>query len=191
MNCLIKITGLLPGDENLIRQAADLLFRGFQKNYPDSWPTPESAFKEVMESLEKDRISRVALHEEKNVVGWIGAISQYHGKTWELHPLVVKETVRNRGIGTQLVADLEKEVRKRGGINIYLGTDDENYQTSVSGIDLYPDALAKIKNIQNRKKHPFEFYLKCGFEITGILPDANGFGKPDIIMAKRIVKREQ
>ena len=31
-----------------------------------------------------------------------------------------------------------------------------------------------------------EFYLRVGFHIVGVIPDANGFGKPDILMAKRI-----
>ena len=43
--------------------------------------------------------------------------------------------------------------------------------------------LAKIKNI---KGHPCEFYQKMGFVIVGIMPDANGPGKPDIFMSKRI-----
>jgi aminoglycoside 6'-N-acetyltransferase I len=34
--------------------------------------------------------------------------------------------------------------------------------------------------------HPYEFYKKVGFTIVGVLPDANGFGKPDIFMAKRV-----
>ncbi|MCA9940912.1 MAG: AAC(6')-Ia family aminoglycoside 6'-N-acetyltransferase, partial [Anaerolineales bacterium] len=28
---------------------------------------------------------------------------------------------------------------------------------------------------------------KLGYAIVGVVPDANGWGKPDIIMAKRIV----
>jgi aminoglycoside 6'-N-acetyltransferase I len=44
----------------------------------------------------------------------------------------------------------------------------------------------KIANIQNYKGHPYEFYLKCGYTITGVMPDANGRGKPDIIMGKRV-----
>jgi aminoglycoside 6'-N-acetyltransferase I len=34
--------------------------------------------------------------------------------------------------------------------------------------------------------HPFFFYRKLGFEPAGLIPDANGFGKPDILMSKRI-----
>jgi aminoglycoside 6'-N-acetyltransferase I len=34
--------------------------------------------------------------------------------------------------------------------------------------------------------HPFEFYGKNGYKIVGVIPDANGFEKPDIIMTKRI-----
>jgi aminoglycoside 6'-N-acetyltransferase I len=31
-----------------------------------------------------------------------------------------------------------------------------------------------------------EFYRKLGFVIVGVVPDANGPGKPDILMAKRV-----
>ncbi len=31
-------------------------------------------------------------------------------------------------------------------------------------------------------------YQKRGFVIVGVVPDANGLGKPDILMAKRIYK---
>ena len=43
--------------------------------------------------------------------------------------------------------------------------------------------MARIRNL---KDHPFEFYLRLGFRIAGVLPDANGFGKPDIFLAKRV-----
>jgi len=34
--------------------------------------------------------------------------------------------------------------------------------------------------------HVFGFYQKLGYVVVGAIPDANGFGKPDILMAKRI-----
>ena len=67
-----------------------------------------------------------------------------------------------------------------------LGTDDEIGQTSLGGVDLYPDIAGQISAIRNLHGHPYEFYQKCGFVIYGLLPDANGFGKPDILMAKRV-----
>jgi len=45
--------------------------------------------------------------------------------------------------------------------------------------------------IKNLQQHPFEFYQLLGFEIVGLVPDANGFGKPDILMAKRVRKLEE
>ncbi len=35
--------------------------------------------------------------------------------------------------------------------------------------------------------HLYGFYQRVGYTIVGVLPDANGFGRPDIFMAKRIV----
>jgi aminoglycoside 6'-N-acetyltransferase I len=98
----------------------------------------------------------------------------------------VRSDLQNQGVGTALVRDFEQQVKLRGGLTIRLGTDDENERTSIGGVDLYPNVLEKILQIRNLRGHPFEFYQKLGYEITGVIPDANGFGKPDIIMCKRV-----
>ncbi|MDR3085239.1 MAG: hypothetical protein LBU47_02880 [Christensenellaceae bacterium] len=33
-------------------------------------------------------------------------------------------------------------------------------------------------------RRPVEFYQKQGYQIVGVIPDANGPGKPDLYMAK-------
>jgi aminoglycoside 6'-N-acetyltransferase I len=53
-------------------------------------------------------------------------------------------------------------------------------------VDLYEDTWEKIRNIQNLKNHPFTFYQKLDYVIIGVMPDANGRGKPDIYMGKRV-----
>ena len=62
----------------------------------------------------------------ETVLGWIGGIRQYDGNVWELHPLVVKPSYQGQGIGRALVTDLEEQVRQRGGLTLWLGTDDED-----------------------------------------------------------------
>ena len=95
---------------------------------------------------------------------------------------------QRKGIGRALVVDLEMQVRERGGITIYLGTDDENSMTTLADIDLYPNVMEHMVHIQNLRGHPYEFYQKQGYVIVGVIPDANGLGKPDIIMAKRVAR---
>ena len=95
-------------------------------------------------------------------------------------------STREKGSAGRLIADFEKIVKKRGGITIYLGTDDEDGMTSLANTDLYTNLWGKIDGIRNLKRHPYEFYQKQGFAIVGVIPDANGLGKPDILMAKRV-----
>jgi aminoglycoside 6'-N-acetyltransferase I len=182
----MKIIDLTPTDEEAIQQVAALLVAGFKDHWPAAWPDRDDAMEEVNESFGKDRISRVAFDENGKVLGWIGGISQYEGNVWELHPLVVHPDHHRHGIGRALVADLEAQVRARGGITLWVGTDDEDGMTSVSGVDLYPNVLEQLINIQNLRGHPYGFYEKMGFKIVGVMPDANGPGKPDIYMAKRL-----
>jgi aminoglycoside 6'-N-acetyltransferase I len=182
----MQIIDLLPNDQQMIELVTAVLHTGFQTHYPDSWPDMESARVEVAEVFQPGRICRVAVAEDGTVLGWVGGISQYNGRAWELHPLVVHPAYQGQGVGRALVADLEAQVRARGGVTIFLGTDDVDSQTSLSNVDVYPDPLTHLARLQNLNRHPFEFYQKVGFAIVGIIPDANGPGKPDILMAKRV-----
>ena len=184
----MHIVDLVSTNESAIQQVAALLVEGFATNWPNAWPEMESALVEVRKSFGADRISRIAVDEDRTVLGWIGGISQYHGHVWELHPLVVRVSQQRNGIGRALVADLEEHVKERGGLTITLGTDDVNYQTSLAGIDLFPNVWEHVAHIRNLKQHPYEFYQKQGYVIMGVMPDANGLGKPDILMAKSVVR---
>lgn len=183
----MRIVTLRKEDEQQIKQADGLLVAGFRDNWPEAWPDLESALAEVHECLSPERICRAALDDQGRVLGWIGAIPQYQGRVWELHPLVVAAECRGRGLGTRLVRDLEEQVRLRGGITLYAASDDEMGQTSLAHVDLYADLPSRIKNIQNFKGHPYEFYLKLGFQTIGVITDANGLGRPDILLGKRVI----
>jgi aminoglycoside 6'-N-acetyltransferase I len=185
----MQIINLNPDDTIALEAAAALLLAGFRASSAASWPDLPSALAEVRASLAPGHISRVARDEAGAVTGWIAAIPGYDGQTWELHPLVVDPARQRQGIGRALVADLEEQVRVRGGLALHLGTDDEDNRTSLSGVDLYPEVLphlAALRSLDHQRPHPFEFYRKLGFTVVGVIPDANGRGKPDILMAKRL-----
>jgi len=166
-------------NSGLTEQIAQLLEEAFPHAYAGQGMAEAENF------LQEDRIA-VGAVENGKLIGFVGAIMQYSTTGWELHPLMVKESFRFGGIGTALVNAIEKECAARGAVTIYLGTDDEFDKTSLSNTDLYENTYNKMENAQNKSKHPFEFYQKAGYKIVGVIPDANGIGKPDIIMAKRI-----
>jgi aminoglycoside 6'-N-acetyltransferase I len=162
-----------------------LLTITFGQNWPGSWSTIEEGREEVAEALEEGKICRIAL-EGDTVLGWIGGMPEYDGNVWQLHPLLVHPDHQGRGIGRALVQSLEEAVRARGAWTLHLGTDDETDMSSLSGTDLYPDVTPHIRNVRYLRGHSYTFYQKMGFTIVGVLPDALGFGKPDILMAKRV-----
>ncbi len=180
-----QIINLTAEMRDEIEQAAHLLNIAFAEHWPDAWASMEDARAELQEMLAPERILRAAV-ENGEVLGWIGGIPEYDGHAWQLHPMVVKPERQRQGIGSALVRDFEQQVRTRGGLTIYLGTDDEDGMTSLAHTDLYTDTWEKIRDIRDIKGHPFRFYQAMGYTIVGVIPDANGRGKPDIYMAKRV-----
>ena len=178
---------VIPFVQNIAEDAAGVLCDALSYS-------KHNAAGEVKRMLSSKRIALAAIaknpqDESLSVIGIIGAIPQYGVTGWELHPLAVLKAYQGRGIGRLLVETLEREVLCRGGVMLYLGSDDETGTTSLYGADLYDDTFGKLANIQNIGGHPYPFYEKLGYKIVGVFPDANGIGKPDIWMAKRIKRR--
>jgi aminoglycoside 6'-N-acetyltransferase I len=182
----MNIISLDHNNRQLIQQAAQLMVDAFHEHWSNAWPTIEDGLKELGEMLEPERICRAAVGDSGNLLGIIGGIPAYDGHVWELHPLAVQPSMQGKGIGRALVEDLAEQVRSRGALTLTLGSDDEDGMTSLANADLYENLWEQIRDIRNYKHHPFEFYQKMGFVITGVVPDANGIGKPDILMAKRV-----
>lgn len=183
----MRIVDLADAGEAILAEAARLLVEGTADLWPGAWPTFESGLAEVHEALEDGKIARAALDEDGALLGWIGGIPTYDGNVWELHPLVVRADRRRGGVGRALVEDLAARARERGGLTLWVGSDDFGDATSLGGVDVYPDPLAHLAALTDRRGHPFAFYRKVGFALAGIVPDANGLGRPDILLAKRLV----
>ena len=181
---MATIVTLDPQNRRHRRQAAELLVENFA-----AWPAMEIARAEVSTLLARNRICLVALNEKNDLVGLVGGLPDYDGNVWELHPLVVKKSEQRKGIGKRLVTAIERAAKARGAVTMMLGTDDEIGATTLSGCDLYEDLWLKVRDIASLKPHPYTFYEKCGYTVIGVVPDANGTGRPDILMAKRLGKR--
>jgi aminoglycoside 6'-N-acetyltransferase I len=179
----MRIVDLALPSDPVQHDAAELLVSGFSS--PGGWPDRAAALDELAHVLHAG-FGRAALDGDR-LLGWIGALPEYHGRVWELHPLVVRRSHRRRGVGRALVHALEEEVRNRGGLTITLGTDDDSGMTSLTDVDLYEDVPRHIRDLRDLgREHPFLFYRRLGFTVTGVMPDANGIGKPDIYMSKRV-----
>ena len=175
------IVDLDPGKPELLEQAAALLL----DRMPEGWPTLELAREHVREMLDPARIAR-AFVRGRQLLGWVGGLERYTDHVWELHPLVVRADHERRGVGRALVLDLEQRVRELGIHTMFVGSDDETGLTSLAGVDLYPDVVAHLARLRDLAGHPFGFYQRLGYSVIGVMPDANGFGKPDIYLAKRL-----
>lgn len=180
----MKIVNMNTLDAPQLEQAAQIL----HAELPLSWETLDEAREEVRELLndEPDAVLLAAV-ENGEVLGWCGILSEYDGNVFELHPLVVRHDCQRKGIGTHLVNAITDAAREKGGLTLSLGADDDlpGGETSLANTNLYDDLPRHIKEFEPGT-HQTAFYMKLGFKIIGVMPDANGIGKPDIFMAKSL-----
>jgi aminoglycoside 6'-N-acetyltransferase I len=152
---------------------------------PSAWSDSASATAEVTSFVhDPERVALLGL-EGDAVRGWIGAI-RHSRAGWELHPLVVGPAHQRVGWGRFLVGALEEFARSEAAITLWLGTDDDFGGTNLFGQDLYPDVLGALQRLRATAGHPFTFYQRLGYVVTGVLPDVDGLGMHDILMAKRL-----
>ena len=181
----MNIVDLALQPESTREEAARFLIEQFDG--PLGWPEMDSAREEVTRVL-RDGFA-CAMVDAQRLVGWVGGLPEYAGRVWELHPIVVHSAFRRQGIGRALVVAFESEASNRGALTATLGSDDNTGMTSLAGVDLYSDLATHLAEIRDLGRgHPFGFYLKLGFAITGVMPDANGPGRPDIYMSKRTLR---
>ena len=179
----MNVVDLASQPSHIRVQAARMLVEDFEEPY--GWPTLAAAEAEVAHVIEEG-FARAILDSDQ-LLGWVGGLPEYVGRVWELHPMVVRRTHRRRGIGRALLNAFEAEASARGALTITLGTDDNSGMTSLSGVNLYEDIPGFIADLRDLgRNHPFLFYIKLGFVVTGVMPDANGTGRPDILMSKPI-----
>ena len=186
MDTQTQIIDLRPDDTARIEQLALMAYAAFQEHAPNWLPTIEAAKAEVLESLEPKKISRLLIDTAEYPLGWIGAIPQSGGRIWEIHPLAIAPTAQHKGYGRQLIDDLEVLAKAQGALTLMAGTSDVTGATTLSEVDLYQAPAAAIATFKCLKPHPVAFYQKNGFKIVGIMPDADGPGKPGITLAKRV-----
>lgn len=165
-------------------QAANILIRALAHS-PFAWPDFAAARTEVSLFLDNaERVAFAAMNGDE-IAGWIGAI-RHSDHAWELHPLAVDPEHHGRGIGRMLVERLEAAARGEGISTIWLGTDDDFGGTTLYGQNLYPNVLDRLRNLAPTSGHPYTFYHHMGYSVVGVLPDADGPGMHDILMAKSL-----
>ncbi len=138
----------------------------------------------ILSFIRGENLLYVAIDQDE-IIGFAGALKRQYSTAYELHMMVIKPAHRFRGVGTRLLDILEDKLRARKVLTMFLGSDDEGCKTSLSQTNLYENTLDKLATIE-AIGHPFLFYQKQGYKVVGVLPDAHGEGRPDILMAKRL-----
>ncbi len=163
-------------------QAAQML----TDELPIGWPTLADAEREVNErwSGAPNTLALAAI-DNGELVGWCGLLPFSGGNVFELRPLVVRNDQQKKGVGSALVNEIATAARNFGGLTLLLGVSDEHPggETSFANVDLFDNLPKRIQEFVPGS-HQSAFYLKLGFKIIGVVPNAKGRGKPDFLLAK-------
>ena len=168
-----------------LEQLARVSLPAALEHAPAWLPDLDAAREEISDALQPGVIARVLLDPDGAPIGCVAVKHAWDG-VWELHPLIIGITHQQRGHGRRLVRDIERLAAAQGGLTMTLSTSDTVGATSLSGVDLYDDPIGRLAAIEIRKPHAVEFWCRIGYRIVGVVPDAEGVGKPCIHLARRL-----
>jgi len=156
-----------------------------EATYPEVYDKSES--KETILHLLRGKNRLFVAEESSRVIAFVGVLHHVFPKAYQIEPLIVEHQFRRQGIGGKLLELTEFKLKQEGIHTLFITAQDTESSTNLSGQDFYADnPLALLANIEY-SNHPMRFYEKRGYHITGIIPDANGFGRPEYILSKRIL----
>jgi aminoglycoside 6'-N-acetyltransferase I len=173
-------------DSILVDELARLTYKAFKTHAPDWLPTTADARRRVLQAAAPDRINRVLLNPHAKPLGWIGVTPINHGRIWEIHPLAIAPAEQGKGYGSMLVNEIEWLAQLHGVLGLLVGTSDETGATPLYGVDLYQNPCELLNRLTCAEQHAVTFWRKVGFTVVGVLPDAEGRGRPGITLAKRV-----
>ena len=182
-----KIVDLRSLDTSQLESVAALTHAAAREHAPTWLPTIADAHVTIAEA--RDRFGRVMLGADGSPIGWIAAGHAW-GRIWDLHPLIVDVAHQRRGVGRTLVREVEREATRAGALVLSLGTSDTTHATSVSEVDLFDEPLRRLASLSFRASHSTQFWLRIGFKLVGVIPDAEGPGQPSLQLAKRLPPEE-
>jgi len=165
-------------------QLAHVTLVSARTHVTDWLPDLDAAREELADALAPEKTALV-LVERGKPIAWVAAAPDW-GRIWELHPLIVAVDHQRRGHGLRLVHAVEDIARAAGALTMLLGTSDTVGATSLSNVDLYDHTGARIDAMIVRAPHAVTFWQRAGYKIIGVVPDAEGPGKPSIQLARRL-----
>jgi aminoglycoside 6'-N-acetyltransferase I len=132
-----------------------------------------------------DKTALALLDDRGQPIAWIAAGRDW-GEIWELHPLIVALDQQGHGHGRRLVREVERIAAEAGARTMTLSTSDAVGATSLANADLYADVPGELARFAVHRPHAAAFWLRVGYTVVGVTPDAEGPGQPSIAFARRL-----
>ena len=166
-------------------RVAVITLAGAQEHSPEWLQDLDAARDEVADALAPGKRALVMLDDGGAPIAWVAAGPAW-SRVWELQPLIVAPEHQRRGHGRRLVREIEHLAKAARALTMMLGTSDTVGATSLSGVDLYYDTFGRLTSLTARRPHAVEFWRRVGYQVVGVVPDAEGPGKPSISLARRL-----
>lgn len=114
----------------------------YYNGYEDGEWTPETTYKRVHQVWSREDSYCVILENGETILGFaMGYFEQYDDCfAYDLVEIVVSTKLQNKGIGTQFMNELEKQVKEKGAMLIQLQAVNDNHHNHFYGKLGYRDA---------------------------------------------------